>query len=102
MTTEILARDCFPVETYAVHIAAAPIHPTRVFVTSERIQVWSEVDRQPVLLTEAKITEPVERDRGTLQGQIKVETELGPIFVTKGRGCGCGSSLRALSRPCDW
>jgi hypothetical protein len=100
---EILYRDCFPVETYAAHVHGAPMHPTRVFVTSERVQVWKEVDRQPVLLAESKVTgTPVERDRGTLTGQLKVETVDGPVYVTKGRGCGCGSVLLALARPCDW
>jgi hypothetical protein len=101
VTTERLHRDHFPVEVYAPHLVDAP-RAGRVFITNQRIQLWIDSAGVPKLAMDERVLEEVERDRGSLFGQIKVETVGGPVYVTKGRGCGCHSPLKALSPPVSW
>ena len=97
----MLARDLHPVEAYVPHINGAPF-PARVFVTTHRVQVWADQGGTPAVVYEANLTEPVERNRGTLTGQLHVRTPDGDVYVSRGTGCGCGSVLKALSPPVGW
>jgi hypothetical protein len=102
MPDEMLARDHFPVEIYAPHVSPVP-HLGRVFITTERVIVWTrDADGRVSKLLEEPVLEPVERDRGTLRGQVSVQTAGGPIYVTRASGCGCGNPLKALAPPVCW
>lgn len=101
--TETLHRDIYPAETFAPDVSEHPTH-TRVFVTSSRVQVWRETaDGGPELMLDEAITGEVpQRDRSTQFGELRIETARGPVYVTQGRGCGCGSPLKALDAPGAW
>lgn len=101
MAEEVLHRDVHPAEVYVPHAWEAPRGHCRVFITDQHVFVWAMLGR-PALIFEAPITDPPEKDRGTLFGQITVTTAEGPVHVTKGQGCGCHSPLRALVPPANW
>lgn len=99
---ERLLRDMHPVEVYAPHAMTAPV-AARVFVTDERVQVWVDAPSgRPAILLEAPTTSSIEAERGSLFGQVQIDTAEGPIHVTRGQGCGCHSPLKALMAPASW
>lgn len=103
--TEKLLRDVGNAEVYAPHADPSPVRRARAFITTERIIVYGMAsDRSIYLLLDEAITgQRPAAERGTLQGQLTVETELGLVHVTRGGGCGCGSGgLKALSAPATW
>jgi hypothetical protein len=97
---ERLLRDVHPAEVYATGFTA-PIE-ARVFVTTERVQIWVEHGRE-MAFTEYRLTgEPPEPRRDTLAGQLHLDTSGGTLHISRGRGCGCHSSLKALAPPVNW
>jgi hypothetical protein len=98
-TAELLHRDLFPVEAYVPHADPVP-HLARAFITNQRIYVWVlDGERVHELVNEPIEGEPPSKATGSFFGQIKVDTEAGPVHLTKATGCGCGSPLRYLSPP---
>jgi hypothetical protein len=111
MIVETMCRDCHPVEAFAPTVHDAPFRPCRVFVSSERLWVWEAKVAAPLpgwftpqLVFEARLTEEApQRDRGTgLCYGFSLQTDQGPVHVTRMSGCGCGSPLKALSAPVGW
>jgi hypothetical protein len=100
-TRERLARDAFPVEVLDSRDGTFATG-CRAFVTTERILVWREVGGRPDVLLNEPVTEQVERNRGSLGSHLSVEVEGGTIHLSRGRGCGCHSVLRALPPPVAW
>jgi len=81
----------------------APLTKCRVFVTNRRIIVWATDDENlPGIVLERQVTEEVERDRGSLFGQLHVQTPEGQVHVSRGRGCCNNSALAALTPPVTW
>lgn len=102
-TIERMHRDVAVAEVFAPEHSPHPQREARVFVTNLRVQVWVRGPEGPVALVDEPLTgEPPERDRGTLAGQLSLETATGPVYVTRGRGCGCGSGLKELQAPASW
>jgi hypothetical protein len=100
-TAERLVRDHFPTECLLPD--GSPVKEARVFVTSERVIVWTRGEGfRPRVAYSAPLTTQVERDRGSLRTTLVVETEDGRLYVNKARGCGCGSVLKALGPPVAW
>ena len=101
---EVLCRDVFPAQ--AVLPGGRLIRNAHVFVTTNRIQVWTETAGGSVHVEhEAEITEFVVPSRNTLSlnGTIPVETEDGTISVSRQQGCGCSQRhLKALAAAADW
>lgn len=78
----------------------------RVFITSHRLIAWGTEDRTPVKVLDVELAEPfsVPADRSTLKrGQLECRlTDGTTAWVNRGRGCGCGSPLKALRAPVSW
>lgn len=100
-TGERLCRDSFPVEVYAPDVRDAPFR-ARVFITDSRVFVWADPAGTPELVIEAGHSTSVDRNRGSFYGQVTLDTDVGKVHVTKAGGCGCGSTLKALSPPVGW
>lgn len=99
---ERLLRDVFPAEVFWPELSEKPI-PCRVFVTTHRVIAHVEANGMTAKWTESMlIAEPPEADRGTLFGQIHLDTADGPVHISRGRGCGCHSMLKLVERPVDW
>jgi hypothetical protein len=98
---EVLARDVFPAE---VLMPDGRVLIGRAFITSHRLVVWREHPRGVLDGEDAYLAEPgsVARDRGSLVGRLQIELDSGTAVVNRGRGCGCGSPLKALSAPVPW
>ena len=98
---ERMIRDVFPADVLIgdkVHTKA------RVFITSERIQVYVKDDGRARLLIEAKAdNDHMTASRATLSSdaRLHVETESGPISIARGHGCACGE-LANLFEPISW
>ena len=103
LTSEVLVRDVFPGEVLTPdgHVIAQ----CRVFVTSHRLLAFkANAAKQIELVTELILSEPksVQANRGSLQGRLEIVTPEGTAWVNRGRGCGCGSPLKALGSPVPW
>ena len=102
---EVLARDIHPAEVLMPD--GALVSGARVFITSHRIIAWvAGTDRRVEVrlqapLMEARSVEPSMNDLGVNE-RLAVELESGTAFVNRGRGCGCGSPLKALAAPVPW
>ena len=63
-------------------------------------------ERQIDLAASFELSEPrsIEANRGTLPNaaRLEIRTDEGTAWVNRGRGCGCGSPLRALASPIAW
>jgi hypothetical protein len=100
--TDRLVRDCWPVEVFAPELDPVPFL-ARVFVSEHHLWVWREgPTRTPLLVVDIEHAETIQRDRGSLFGQLRFATLAGPVHVTKTTGCGCSSPLKALSPPVAW
>jgi hypothetical protein len=74
----------------------------RAVLTHQRIRVWTEVGRTPQLLVdEAHDGVQLEARHPLIGRPIEIPTSAGVLSVTRMRGCGCGSSLKALRPPRD-
>lgn len=74
----------------------------RVVLTHRRLRVWSEVGRQPELVIDAPHDGVELTSRHPVPGQpMTWPTGAGDMVVTRMRGCGCGSSLKAVQPPKD-
>jgi hypothetical protein len=102
-TEERLHVDAFPASVYAAHVSGHP-QICRVFVTNRRVVAYMTTATGVIekLLDEEYTSEPPTRNRGTFGVQLHLTTAGGIVHVTKAGGCGCGSSLRALSAPVGW
>ena len=109
MTTEILnekmARDVFPAEVLMPD--GTVITGARVFATSHRVLVYTVDDKRNINLeVELHLASPgaIPASRSDLapNGRLEVRTENGTAWVNRGRGCGCGSVLKALGSPISW
>lgn len=74
----------------------------RVVLSHRRLRVWREVGRQPELLLDTAHTGIMLETRYPLHGRpLTWSTSAGDVVVTRTRGCGCGSSLKAVQPPRD-
>lgn len=97
-----MRRDVHPAEVLMPD--GSMLTGVRVFVTSHRVIVYAhEGDFKRV--AELELLEPgvIEANRGTLgSGRLECRTPEGTAWVNQGRGCGCGSKLKALGTPVAW
>ena len=106
MTVEVerLCRDVFPAE---LAMPDGQIHQgVRAFVTTHRVIAYAEADRKiiPEPVVDVALLEPgsVPASRNSLFGALECRTASGTVWVNRGRGCGCHSSLGALASPISW
>lgn len=102
---ETLRRDAFPAE--ALLPDGTHLREARVLATSHRVIVLSlEGTRQDrtIVVREFPTSDPAERDRGALaySDRLRLATEEGSLYVSRARGCGCGSPLKRLKTPIGW
>lgn len=75
----------------------------RVFVTTNRLLAYQMVDGAISRTVDMQIVpESVPADRGSLFGSLECAGPDGTAWVNRGRGCGCGSPLKALGPPIAW
>lgn len=102
---ERLLRDVHPVE---VSVDGRVLRAARVFVTTDRLVAYIEGRaemgrRRPQIALSAALTaERPEKRRDSLPGPLTIETDAGPVTLSRGRGCGCGSSLKLLGPLAPW
>ena len=100
-----MVRDIHPAEV--VTKKGAVLTGARVFLTNKRCAVWV-ADRESGRLSKPIEFEVVESDavpsRNTLgEGErIEVVGLVEGLIINKGKGCGCGSKLKALNPPINW
>lgn len=95
--TERLHRDLFPVDIVLDDQVVAT--GARCFLTSSRALVYVEGGG----MFTVEISEPPEPSKAALTtGRLEVPTNLGPMWINKGRGCGCHSPLKIMPRPVEW
>jgi hypothetical protein len=100
--TERLSRDVHPVDVVGDQLDSVYVN-ARVLVTSSRLLIFTATDGRIAEPVELALTEPIAASRGTLNGgRLELQTEVGTVWVNPGRGCGCGSPLKAMARPLDW
>jgi hypothetical protein len=102
---ERMVRDVFPAEV--VFTDGTVLTGVRVFVTTERCMIWALDDKKELVNVHAlyNTTTDAKPSRNTLQEGERVAIDvdnLQRLVVNKGRGCGCGSKLKALSPPINW
>ena len=105
MDGELLVRDIFPAEV--LEVGGSLITKVRVFITTHRMIVWHEQYKGvPAKLLEVNLAEPfsVASQQAKLGygERIEVATMTRGFIINQGRGCGCGSVLKALPRPAEW
>lgn len=100
-----MCRDIFPAELLEVG-TSTPLLKCRVQITSHRMLVWQEHDGVPDLVLEVDLAErgSVFEGRAKLapNAHIDITTTTTGYFVNQGRGCQCGSALKALGLPAPW
>ena len=103
---EVLLRDVHPAQV--VMPDGSIVRGARVFVTSRRALIYG-VDlatREVLVVGDLAITEPgiIPPGKGTLgpSESLELRTPVGTAWLTRDRGCGCGSPLKALSAPVGW
>ena len=105
LADETLARDVFPAEVLMPD--GTLLQGVRVFVSSHRMLVFS-ANRERVIDLAAAVdlseSHSIAPDRGTLPNaaRLEIRTSEGTAWVNRGRGCGCGSPLKALASPISW
>jgi hypothetical protein len=101
MTGETLRRDVHPGEILMPD--GTMLTSLRVFVTTHRLVAYQVRDRTIKRVVDLELVEPgsVPLDHQTLgRGRLECVTPEGTAWVNQGRGCGCGSPLKALSPTC--
>lgn len=102
VATERLLRDVHPAE---VLVGERLIRDARVFLTSRRLLVFTAGSAGIERALEIEVRQPcgVDANRGTLQGRLEIPLpDDTTVLVNPGRGCGCGSPLKALGPPVGW
>lgn len=100
---ERLCRDVHPAEVLTPD--GTVIKGARVFATTHRLLVWQAAGRNVEQTVNIALAEPgsVPANRGGLNGgRLECATKDGTFWVNQGRGCGCGSPLKALGAPVSW
>jgi hypothetical protein len=121
---ELLRRDVYPAEILMPD--GSMLTGVRVFVTTHRLLAYQVQNRTIKRVVDLELVEPesVPLDRQTLGrgrlecrvyvpciDEVREEDEqviaegnmvVGTAWVNQGRGCGCGSPLKALKAPCGW
>lgn len=100
---ERLTRDIFPAE---VTIDGEISQGLRVFVTDERLLAYRaasggviEIALNLALATPSSVP----ASRSSLHGHLEAKLADGrTAWINRGRGCGCGSPLKALGAPFTW
>lgn len=106
MDDEILCRDVYPAEVLEVGNDSL-MTKVRVFITSHRMIVWrADGNGTPGIYLEVKLAEPFSVSQcqaklGTNE-RIEVATLTKGFIINQGRGCGCGTKLKALGQPAPW
>jgi hypothetical protein len=98
-----LHRDVFPSEVAMPD--GTVIRDARVFVTNSRLLAYQVNAGRIVRVLDVELEQPVTvpRDRGTLRGCLEARLADGSTaWINQGRGCGCGSPLKALASPVGW
>lgn len=98
MDVELLRRDIHPAEVLTPD--GSVLTKCRVFVTNRRLIVYKAVGT-PLVDVEIE-PDSVPADRGSLFGQLECVASTGTYWVNRGRGCGCGSPLKAMGAPVPW
>lgn len=102
---ETLHRDVYPAEVLLPD--GSILVGVHVFVTSHRLLAYSEASGRRVGLEYgADLAEvgSVPADMSTMRaGQLECKLGVGgTAWVNLGRGCGCGSPLKAMKPPVGW
>lgn len=101
---ERLVRDVHPAEVSLPD--GRVLTGVRTFITTQRLLVYqATADRQIERAEDLDLAQPcsVPANRGSLQGALEVRLADGSTaWVNRGRGCGCGSPLKALGAPVSW
>jgi hypothetical protein len=113
---ELLRRDVHPAEILMPD--GSMLTGVRVFVTTHRLLAYQVRDRTIKRVVDLELVEsgsvPLDRQtlgRGRLECRVwseRVPSAGGTVraehtaWVNQGRGCGCGSPLKALKAPCGW
>jgi hypothetical protein len=76
----------------------------RAFVTTERLIVWREFEGQsPGIVLEMRLAEPGSIQPSHDQSErVEIAGLTSWAILNRGRGCGCGSKLKALGSPVPW
>lgn len=103
-TNETLCRDVYPAEV--LFPGDVLVTDVRVFVTTHRLLVFRVgADRRCEVAYDLPLTVPgaVPASMDTMrQGRLECPIADGTAWVNLGRGCGCGSPLKALGSPIGW
>jgi hypothetical protein len=100
-----MVRDIHPAEVALKD--GTVLTGVRVFVTTERCVVWTEdktVGKVRKALEFVVFESDATPSRSTMGAGERFEV-IGltdGIIINKGRGCGCGSPLKALTPPVNW
>lgn len=102
---ETLHRDVYPAEVAMPD--GSVLTGVHVFVTSHRLLVYGETgQRQVGLIFGADLETPrsVPASMDTMRaGQLECKLGVGgTAWINVGRGCGCGSPLKAMASPVGW
>ena len=99
-----MVRDIYPAEVYET--GKGVMTRVRAFVTTRRLIVWG-LDRTGAMekKLEVELAEPpgaFASKAVDAKDHIEVATLTRGFIINRGRGCGCGSPLKALGVPVPW
>lgn len=98
---EVLHQEVYPAEIALPD--GTMLTSVYAFVTSHRLLAYGETgDRQIGLIYGADLAVPgsVPKHVGTLRGSLQCDIAVGgTAWINLGRGCGCGSPLKAMRAP---
>lgn len=98
--TEKLHLEVFPANVFAPKHSEFDQTQAKVFVTDRRVIVWVEGSGEPIVDEAITGTVP-QATLASLPGELRLDTVTGPVFVTRGQGCGCRSPLRLIDAPAE-
>ena len=103
---EVLCRDVHPAE---LALGDRVLTDLRVFVTDRRVLAYAMRSGRIERVLELMLAEPVAASRATLPANAPLRlrvtggaAEVDEALLNRGRGCGCGSPLKALAPPVGW
>lgn len=103
-----MVRDVFPAEVMLTRDGESTVLTgVRVFVTTDRVTIWALDDKKEIVQLHSitGTTTEATPSRSTMQEgeRFAVAVPNGQhLLINKGRGCGCGSKLKALAPPINW
>jgi hypothetical protein len=101
--TDQLLRDLHPAE---LTMPDGQHHTgVRVFITTRRLIAYQMTGTGMTRIADLELADnQVSYSRHQLKAgeNLVVAISDGDVFVNRGRGCGCGSPLKALGRPAAW